>query len=255
MNRPLASLKRVTHIFCAFLATVCAFLGDRVLKIKTTVPKLGFHYYARVYERIGGWGVASREAPMPLKFRPKLDKIVELMLYLAHKRPGADKYQAVKFFYLADREHFNRYGRPITFEKYYAMEYGPVASTVLDILNGKLEVLKPAGLDKLPFKTEFGKTPDGKYSTTYIRAPLRQIDQDLFSKSDLEVFDEVIAKHGNDTFDQLFDLTHEHYAWLNAWETRRYGDHAEMFYDEMIDDEAKRKEVVADLGPVAANMR
>ena len=39
---------------------------------------------------------------MPLKFHPKFDKIVELLLYLAHKRPDADKYQAVKFFYLAD---------------------------------------------------------------------------------------------------------------------------------------------------------
>jgi hypothetical protein len=63
---------------------------------------------------------------MALKFRPKTEKIVELMLYLAHKRPDADKYQAVKFFYLADREHLIRYGRPITFENYYAMEYGPV---------------------------------------------------------------------------------------------------------------------------------
>jgi hypothetical protein len=39
-------------------------------------------------------------------------------LYLASKRPGVDKYQAVKFFYLADREHLNRFGRPITFDSH-----------------------------------------------------------------------------------------------------------------------------------------
>ena len=45
---------------------------------------------------------------MPLTFRPKIDKIIEALLYLAHKRPGADKYQAVKFFYLADRDHLSK---------------------------------------------------------------------------------------------------------------------------------------------------
>src|SRR5436190_7723614 len=98
---------------------------------------------------------------MPLEFKPKYDKIVELLLYLAHKRPDADKYQAVKFFYLADREHINRYGRPISFEKYYAMSYGPVASTVLDLLNGNLGPAKSAGINELPFTVEPAKTRNG----------------------------------------------------------------------------------------------
>jgi uncharacterized phage-associated protein len=192
---------------------------------------------------------------MPLKFRPKLQKIVELMLHLAHIRPGADKYQAVKFFYLADREHLKRYGRPISYEKYFAMEYGPVASTVLDLLNGKLNILKQAGIEKLPFETEAGSTPDGKYTTTFIRKPLREIDRDLFSASDLAVFDEVVEKYRNATFDDLFKATHEHFAWLNAWSTRKYGERAEMFYEEMIDDEKKRADFISDVEPVAANMR
>lgn len=192
---------------------------------------------------------------MPLKFRPKLEKIVELMLHLAHQCPGADKYQAVKFFYLADREHLKRYGRPITYEKYYAMEYGPVASTVLDLLNGKLGVLKPIGLKELPFGTEAGRTPDGKYATTFIRQPKREIDRDMFSRSDLAVFDEVVAKYKDASFDDLFKATHEHFAWINAWTTRRYGERAEMYYEEMIEDEGKREALVSDIEPVAAHMR
>ena len=65
------------------------------------------------------------EATMPLIFKPKLDKVIELLLYLAHKRPGADKYQASKFFYFADREHLARFGRPISYEPYFALWYGP----------------------------------------------------------------------------------------------------------------------------------
>jgi uncharacterized phage-associated protein len=191
---------------------------------------------------------------MPLRFNPKLDKIVELLLYLAHKRPGADKYQAVKFFYLADREHLNRYGRPITFENYYALSYGPVASNALDLLNHDLDTLKQAGLNALPFQTEIGKTKNGT-ETTYIRKPLRDVNYDLFSKSDIKIFDEVIAKYGNCSFDDLFNVTHEHFAYLNAWNHRRQGNRAQMYYDEMIDDEKKRADVVDDLAPVAEHMR
>jgi uncharacterized phage-associated protein len=206
-------------------------------------------------ERLGvSRAIGRREASMPLKFRPKIDKIVELLLYLAHKRPGADKYQAVKFFYLADREHLNRYGRPITFEKYYAMSYGPVGSTVLDLLNGNLALAKESGIDGLPFKTETGKARNGR-DTTFIRQPLRHVNYDLFSKSDIEVFDEIIERYGDASFEDLFNATHKHFAWLNAWNTRKQGERAEMFYDEMIEDEKRRAELVADISPVAAHMK
>jgi len=195
---------------------------------------------------------------MPLTFRPKIDKIVEALLYLAHKRPGADKYQVVKFFYLADREHLKRYGRPLTFDNYYALSYGPVASTALDLLNGAAPALFGAKEATLPFRTERGtvKTKSGKETeTTFIREPSRDVNVDLFSKSDLEVLDEIISKYKNASFDDLYNETHKHFAYKNAWDHRRYGgDRAEMYYDEMIDDLAKRASLVEDLLPVAAKM-
>lgn len=211
--------------------------------------------YAFIYERFRDrWGIRCREAPMPLKFRPKIEKIIELLLHLAHKRPGADKYQAVKFFYLADREHLNRYGRPISFENYFAMSYGPVASTVLDLLNSNLRPAKAVGINDLPFKTEIGKTKNGR-ETTFIRDALREVNYDLFSKSDIEVFDEIVEKYRDASFDDLFNATHEHFAWLNAWTTRKQGERAEMFYEEMIDDEKRRAEFVDDISPIAAHMK
>lgn len=196
---------------------------------------------------------------MPLKFRPKLDKIVELLLYVAHRRPGADKYQAVKWFYLADRLHFERYGRPITFEDYYALWYGPVASNTLDFLHKKFWVLRKAGINDLPFKTEVGtvRTKSGKDTeTVFIREPLREVNTDLFSKSDLRVFDEIIQRYGNASFDELYDETHKHYAYLNAWENRRgEADCALMFYEEMIEDETRRAEIVEEISDVSQHMR
>ena len=190
---------------------------------------------------------------MPLEFRPKIDKIVELLLYLAHKRPNADKYQAVKFLYLADKEHLNRYGRPLTYEVYYAMDYGPVASVTLDLLNGKLGALKPLKIDHLPFKTEIVRGP--KYTTTYIREPLREVDTTRFSKSDLRVFDEVLAQYGDYDFDQLYNATHDHLAYKKAWESKAWWtSRALMKYEDMIDEGERKAALIEDLEPISAHM-
>lgn len=191
---------------------------------------------------------------MPLRFRPKVDKIVELLLYLAHKRPNADKYQAVKFLYLADKEHLNRYGRPLTFEVYYALDYGPVASTALDLLNGKLGALKQIGITELPFRTEVAKAANGK-PTTYIREPKREVDRDRFSRSDLRVFDEIIANFGQYNFDQLYDLTHKDPAYKRAWENKPWWQNrAFMEYEDMIADGDRKADLIGDLQPVSTHM-
>lgn len=228
--------------------------------MKRTSPQLGWINFISCYGRgiVSRLGILRRrrygEIPMPLKFKPKMDKIVELLLYLAHKRPGADKYQAVKFFYLADREHLNRYGRPITFEKYYALDYGPVASKALDLLEKDPQVMGEANIRDLPFETETGKLKNGK-ETIYIRKPLRVVDLDLFSKSDIRVFDEIIAQYGNATFEQLYNETHKHVAYTNAWNKRRFGrKRAEMYYDDMIEG-AHKEGLIEDLLPISADMR
>jgi uncharacterized phage-associated protein len=192
----------------------------------------------------------ERPRPGPrLKFRPKLDKIVELLVYLAHKRPNADQYQAVKFLYLADKEHFNRYGRPITFETYYALDYGPVATNALDMIKGKGNVLRDAGLEALPIKM------DKRANIIYLVSPLRAVDLDVFSKSDLEIFDKVLKEHGQKSFDELYKLTHSHFAYDVAWRTRREGNRALMFYEDMLDESARKNAILDAVEPISQNMR
>ena len=61
-------------------------------------------------------------------------KIIEALHYILHKIKIADKIKIIKLIYLADKYHLVRYGRTITNDDYYAMEYGPVGSTVKDVL-------------------------------------------------------------------------------------------------------------------------
>jgi uncharacterized phage-associated protein len=187
---------------------------------------------------------------MPLQFKPKIEKILELLLYLAHVRPNADKYQAVKFFYLADREHLNRYGRPITQEAYFALPFGPVASTAMDLIERDHRTMHEAGIESLPFR--FDDVVSNGKTITYIREPLREVDRSLFSESDLHVFDEIIRKYGDKSFDDLFNITHEHFAYRRAWGRRKPGTRrAPMRYEDMIEEVDRRATILEDIGPVA----
>lgn len=195
---------------------------------------------------------------MPLEFRPKLDKIVELLLYLAHIRPGTDKYETVKFFYLSDREHLARYGRPITFESYFALWYGPVASKAMDLLEEDKWVLREAGIEHLPFERIIENYKDrhgNEKSKVCIGSPLRDFNRDLFSKSDLKTFDEIVDKYGKKSFKELMDLTHKHYAYRRAWGERGGSNRSEMYYEDMIEDPELRKSIIEEIGPIAANMQ
>lgn len=188
---------------------------------------------------------------MALNFRPKYEKIVELMLYLAHRMPGADKYQAVKFFYLADKEHLERYGRPITQERYVALDYGPVASSVKDFMERDRFTMKAAGIDDLPFNLET-KERANKTALVTLGSPRRNVDFDVFSKSDIRVFDDVLDRYGKCSFEELYNITHDHFAYKRAWESKPRGaKSAPMLYEEMIESPDRRKSIVEDIGPVA----
>lgn len=192
---------------------------------------------------------------MPLEFRPKFDKIVELLLYLAHKRPGTDKYWAMKLFYLADREHLVRHGRPITSEAYFALKFGPVASKAMDLIEGDPRVFAEAGLEHgLPFDVVQRERP-GQRPIQSIGKPHREVDADVFSRSDLAVFDEILKLYGDASFDKLYQTTHAHMAWKRAWEGRLTGtSRAPIPYSEMIDSADRRRQIEDDFASVSARM-
>ena len=64
-----------------------------------------------------------------------LSTIIEALYYILKKLKKADKIKLVKLIYLADKYHLIRYGRTITNDDYYAMEHGPVGTTVKDVLS------------------------------------------------------------------------------------------------------------------------
>lgn len=182
-----------------------------------------------------------------LAFRPKYEKIVEALLYIAHKRANADHYQAIKFLYLADSRHLNRYGRPITSEKYHALKYGPVASTALDLLKQSQVAFRKCEITELPFVLE------KLDKIIYLREPNRSVNYEVFSKSDIKVLDEIIVEYGNKSFGELVEITHSHFAWRNVWRPEE-GRSFSMNYEDMIEEGARKAAFIEDFSPIAAHL-
>ncbi len=84
---------------------------------------------------------------------------------------------------------------------------------------------------------------------------MRATNFDLFSKSDIKVFDEIIDRYGEYTFEELYRLTHNHFAYTRAWGQRKPQSlRAPMRYEDMIDDEERKASILEDIGPIAPYM-
>src|SRR5712692_1373973 len=83
-----------------------------------------------------------------LRFRFNAEKFVNAVAYLAQARPHNTKLTICKQLYFADKEHFVRYGRPITGDQYYKLPHGPIPTRGLDILRGRAAAPENALLEK-----------------------------------------------------------------------------------------------------------
>ena len=72
-----------------------------------------------------------------IRFNFDWQKTVDAIEFLAQQKPGMTQYYIGKLLFFADREHIMDYGRPITGDRYVAMEHGPVPSAVRNLLNGE----------------------------------------------------------------------------------------------------------------------
>jgi uncharacterized phage-associated protein len=78
---------------------------------------------------------------MVAKTYPKMNlaKAVEAAAELLRAESGGrmDYIRLLKLLYLADRESLRRFGKPITYDRYVAMKFGPVLSEVYDLIKGQ----------------------------------------------------------------------------------------------------------------------
>ena len=172
---------------------------------------------------------------MAINYTPKDAKIVEALIFLIdwsvqNRKRHLTQYDLVKTMFLADRAHLNRYGRPVSFDKYWAMKDGPVPERTYDIL-------KPTFDFEGNFKesTPWVAILDGKISN-FIKTK-RGPNLKKLSGTDQKVLLEAINTVLSLSFSQLRRLTHDDQAYIKAWGKRGRGrKRSEIEIDLFMDD-------------------
>jgi uncharacterized phage-associated protein len=165
-----------------------------------------------------------------LRFHFNFDykKATQALNHLALKELGEiSKLKALKLIHLADRYHLRKYGRLITNDIYFAMNYGPVPSGVKDIAEG----------------SDFLGEKELEYSSKYLASvdqntlkSVTPVEDSVFSDSDIEALDFAWEKFGHlDPF-TLAKLTHEYPEWARHKEALKVDSRVQIYLEDFLDD-------------------
>ncbi len=171
-----------------------------------------------------------------LKFRFDLDKLVNALAYFADSGVGdLTKLKAAKLLYLTDQRHLFGYGRPITGDRYIAMDLGPVPESAYQLI-GRLS--EPSEVDDPVRQSAIGRLSvhKGMFQTYAVLRAKRKPDMDVFSESEVGVLKSVVAEFGRRPARELVDLTHKHAAYKRVDAGRARGSSVELPYDYFFDD-------------------
>ena len=162
--------------------------------------------------------------------------------YIASKDPpNFDKYKVCKLIFLSDKRHLVRYGRPITGDVYYALDWGPVPSTTLDALNNNHPLATE--LRGVLKKERAAKGKPRPKNPKFKLRPKKKPWLEFLSKSDLQVLDEIVEEYGGKTFDELYKITHALPAYCKAW-ARRTGNRGLMRFEEFFEEDTEADQIL-----------
>ena len=163
-------------------------------------------------------------------FRP--DKTAEAISVIAAAAPGATTDFVKLCLYLADKEHFLDWGRPISFDRYAATADGPEPLSVRNMLlaaTGMTWRLDPAAaetaLEHAAVLTrlvavERHEAAAGAHHTLFAVEPGARTPH--LSATDIECLTSAVAAAKNDSYG--FDCArHKDEAWREAWDRARVG--------------------------------
>jgi uncharacterized phage-associated protein len=185
-------------------------------------------------------------APLP-KMVPNRKKIIEAILFLIEEAQREDceltQYEIVKSLFVADVFHLKKFGRPVIFDNYVAMKFGPVPSEAYDML-------KPHYQGRLHFESDWPlwerlPAPErGALACKFVKLK-RPANRRRLSQTDMAELTSALKNIRKLGFSGTKDWTHTNSAYKKAWDARGASAAANMDYDLLVP--GLDKETVADL--------
>jgi len=155
----------------------------------------------------------------PIRFEFKIDKFIACMAMFAKAGLSEfDKLKAAKLLYFADKQHVIRYGTPIIGDSYVHLDYGPVPSKALDIINDVLEDRSVKYVDGISNKEKFNeylsvKKLLRKYPVFVLK---KEPCFDALSASEQEAITDTCREYGHFSPGALIDEAHKDSSWLKT---------------------------------------
>ncbi|HUT85837.1 MAG TPA: Panacea domain-containing protein, partial [Elusimicrobiales bacterium] len=127
-------------------------------------------------------------------------KATHLAAYLLMMRGNKMSYmKLIKLMYLVDRQSLLKRGRPITFDCYYSMKYGPVLSRTHDLIT---EDIAP---EETTLWSKYISNPMGNKEVRLKKKP----SFDELSNAEISIIKDIFRKYGHMKRWELVDLLHK----------------------------------------------
>jgi uncharacterized phage-associated protein len=177
---------------------------------------------------------------------PNGPKVREALLHVIREADRRNiritQFEILKTLFLADRAHLNRYGRPITFDEYVAMQDGPVPSLAYDVLKEALAAWKEAEITE-PLWT----VQPSKRLKNFYHCAMREASDKVLSDSDLEELSAALTLVRKLGYKGTWDATHSDPAYIDAWAKKREGMHQHQMEYALLYDDGRNENAAREL--------
>lgn len=166
-----------------------------------------------------------------IRFRFAPEKLVQALVFFAQRGiRDLDKMKAAKLLFHADKFHLLKYGRPVIGDQYACMEYGPVPSASLTVMNDVIAHdahFQPLAKELFDEYLTVERPMFRKYPVFRAR---KDPDLDVFSDSDVEALEHAQKTFGAMPAWKLSEQSHDEPSWKLANERRAPGSSVIMDY-------------------------
>ncbi|MEI7797025.1 MAG: Panacea domain-containing protein [Methylococcaceae bacterium] len=158
-----------------------------------------------------------------MTYTPKFneEKAAQLAAYFTAKSGGEIYHlMLMKLLYIADRNTLATLGHSVTDDNYVSMDYGPVLSNTLSLIDGSVRSENSLWVQLL--------SPSKNYKITLLNQN-DAVDTGALSPAELNIADAVYTQFGQMDRFELADKTHDFAEWQNP-----HGSAVPIYYEDIL---------------------